>query len=402
MSGMELTVNYPPSKFAADNDLSSPNVVEKYTLAADIVNVVLPEVLSKVSPGVSVCDLCQYGDDLIEAYTSRMHKKLERGVATPTCVSVNNLVQYVSPLEDNDYNLKAGDVVKIELGAHVDGYIATAAHTTVVNQNPQEPLRGTAADVVCATYYAFEAAMRMLRPGVKSSDISRVITEIAAYYRCEPVEGSYSSMMKRFVLRAGKDVENRLSSEMTVEELEKMDFQIEANQVYQLNVVLTSGSGKVKFSEYKPFVFQRDVNRSYNLKMKSARLAYTQINEKHTVFPFSIRAISGNHARLGLTSVVQHELVTPFPVMRSALNSDVVAQFKATILVTPEGQLRTTLPQPLPYVHSQYCIPQPTQAANVLSAPALKLIRPFKGFPAVPVEFGQRHVEEEDVAMEMD
>lgn len=54
-----------------------------------------------------------------------------------------------------------------ELGVHIDGYIATAAHTTVVASTTQEPITGRAADVVAATYFAYEAAVRMLRPGVK-------------------------------------------------------------------------------------------------------------------------------------------------------------------------------------------------------------------------------------------
>lgn len=176
-----------------------------------------------------------------------------------------------------------------ELGAHFDGYVATAAHTTVVPLSPTEPLQGRAADVICATYFAHEAAQRMLRPGVKSSEITRVINEIAAYFRCKPVEGTFSSPMKRFVLRAGKDIENQFPEGLTVQELEKCDFEIEANQVYQMNIVLTTGDGSVKVSEHKPHVYQRDVNKSYQLKMKAARIAYNEINEKFTVFPFATR-----------------------------------------------------------------------------------------------------------------
>lgn len=54
-----------------------------------------------------------------------------------------------------------------ELGVHVDGYIATAAHTTVVSSNTQEPITGKAADVIAATHFAYETALRMLRPGIK-------------------------------------------------------------------------------------------------------------------------------------------------------------------------------------------------------------------------------------------
>ncbi|CAO3657498.1 unnamed protein product [Mucor hiemalis] len=401
-TSMDMSLSYPASKFEADNTFTNPVVLEKYQLAADIVNGVLPIVFSKVAVGVSACDLCQYGDDLIEAQTKNMYKSSERGIAVPTCVSVNNIIQYFSPLAENDINLKPGDVVKIELGVHIDGYIATAAHTTVVSSNTQEAVTGRAADVVAATHFAYEAALRMLRPGVRASEITRVITEIAAYFRCQPVEGTFSSPMKRFVLRAGKDIENRFLDELLVQDLEKYDFEVEANQAYQLNVILTTGSGEVKNTDYKPFVYQRDVNKSYQLKMKSARQAYAEVNANHTVFPFATRSLSGNTARLGLTSLLQHELITAHPVMRTKLPSELVAQFKGTVLVTVDGPVRNTRALQLPYVHSQYCIPENTTAASVLSTGAVKEIRQAKPLPATEVVFGDRRIEKEDVEMDME
>ncbi|CAO3598065.1 unnamed protein product [Absidia cylindrospora] len=402
MSGMEITQSYPPSKFESDNNLSSAAVIGKYKHAADVVNSILPEVISKVSPGVSVCDLCQYGDDLIEAMALKEYKNAERGIAFPTCVSVNNLIQHVSPLLDNDYLLKAGDVVKIEMGAHIDGYLATAAHTTVVSLDVSQPITGPAADVVCATYYASEAAIRMMKPGVKASEITRMISEIAAYFRCKPVENTYSSTIKRFVIRGGNDIENGFPQDMIVHDLEKYDFEIQANQGYQVSVILTTGDGKTKGSEYKPFVYQRDVNKSYLLKMKAARAAFNEINEKHTVFPFATRAMSNSQTRLGLTSLLYHELVTSLPVLRSTQNTDKVAHFKSTVLVTPTEALRLTLPQKLPFVHSQYCIPQPTNAAQLLSSPSINQVKASKGLPTLNVTFGDRRIETQNAEMDMD
>ncbi|CEG79170.1 hypothetical protein RMATCC62417_13667 [Rhizopus microsporus] len=169
-----------------------------------------------------------------------------------------------------------------------------------------------------------------------------------------------------------------------------------------MNIVLTTGDGQVKNTDFKPFVYQRDVNKAYQLKMKSARLAYAEVNANHTVFPFATRALSSNASRLGLQSLLQHELVTAHPVMRSKLNSDVVAQFKGTVLVNADGPTRTTRSWPLPYVHSQYCIPQPTTAAAVLSTPPIREIRQPKPLPAVDVEFGARRIEKEDVEMDME
>lgn len=57
---------------------------------------------------------------------------MERGIAFPCCVSVNNIMGHYSPLADESSALKNGDVAKITVGAHFDGYAAIAATTVVV------------------------------------------------------------------------------------------------------------------------------------------------------------------------------------------------------------------------------------------------------------------------------
>jgi len=57
---------------------------------------------------------------------------MEKGIAFPTCVSANHLVGHVSPLASEDMTLNAGDLVKIDLGVHIDGFIGQVAHTIVV------------------------------------------------------------------------------------------------------------------------------------------------------------------------------------------------------------------------------------------------------------------------------
>ena len=59
---------------------------------------------------------------------------MEKGVAFPTCISVNNIVGHLSPLKSEDQQLKDGDLVKIDLGCHIDGFVGLVAHTIVVGR----------------------------------------------------------------------------------------------------------------------------------------------------------------------------------------------------------------------------------------------------------------------------
>lgn len=59
--------------------------------------------------------------------------------------------------------MQEGDVAKIDLGAHLDGFIAQAAHTVVVSADASSKISGKKADVILAAYNAMLAAQRVIR-----------------------------------------------------------------------------------------------------------------------------------------------------------------------------------------------------------------------------------------------
>lgn len=77
----------------------------------------LKQVIDKCVAGASVREICEYGDQRIVDETSKVFKKekeLKKGVAFPTCVSVNNCICHFSPVpSENDCTLKDEDVVKV-------------------------------------------------------------------------------------------------------------------------------------------------------------------------------------------------------------------------------------------------------------------------------------------------
>ncbi|XP_043690347.1 ERBB-3 BINDING PROTEIN 1-like isoform X3 [Telopea speciosissima] len=114
-------------------DLTSPEVVTKYKTAAEIVNKALQFVVSECKPKAKVVDICEKGDALIREQSGNMYKnvkkKIERGIAFPTCISINNTVCHFSPLASDETVLQEGDMLKIDMGCHIDGFIAIVAHT---------------------------------------------------------------------------------------------------------------------------------------------------------------------------------------------------------------------------------------------------------------------------------
>lgn len=319
-------------------DLSSPDVVTKYKLAAEIANKALQTVIADCKPGVKVVDLCEKGDSLIRELTGNVYKnakkKIEKGVAFPTCASVNNVVCHFSPLASDETTVSENDIVKIDLGCHIDGFVAVVAHTHVVQEGP---ITGRAADVVAAANTAAEVALRLIRPGKKNKEVTEALQKVAAAYDCKVAEGVLSHQMKQFVIDGNKVILSLTNPETRVD-----DAEFEENEVYAVDIVMSTGEGKPKLlDEKQTTIYKRAVDKNYHLKIKASRFIFSEINQKFPLMPFTARALEEKRARLGLVECVNHELLQPYPVLHEK-PGDYVAHIKFTVLLMPNGSDRIT------------------------------------------------------------
>jgi len=74
-----------------------------------------------------------------------------------------------------------------DLGVHLDGYIAVVAGSHVVGATKENPATGRKADVIMAAYNAAEIALRLIRPGGRSKDVTEAIQAVTADFDCRPV-----------------------------------------------------------------------------------------------------------------------------------------------------------------------------------------------------------------------
>lgn len=228
------------------NDLTNVDIVTKYRTSGDIANKALAAVAAACVPGKLCVELCNIGDDFINEAVGKIYnqkkegkKLVDKGVAFPTCVSVNACVGHYSPLLSEDkVTLAEGDMVKIDLGVHVDGYVAVVAHTVLVGDGKVD---GRKADVIMAAWTAAEVAQRMIKDGAKNNDITAAIAKVADTYKCTPVEGVLSHQMKRHVIDANKTIINKQTPEQQVPEAT-----LNKNDVFAIDVVMSTGEGKPK------------------------------------------------------------------------------------------------------------------------------------------------------------
>uniref|UniRef100_A0A8R1DVV1 Peptidase_M24 domain-containing protein n=1 Tax=Caenorhabditis japonica TaxID=281687 RepID=A0A8R1DVV1_CAEJA len=337
----ESSCSSDDSHTAEDYTLANDAVVTKYHVAAEITNAVLKEVIANIKEGAVVGDLCDLGDKLILERTAKLYKKeknFTKGISMPTCISVDNCICHYTPLKSEpQVTLKNGQVVKIDLGTHIDGLIATAAHTVVVGASKDNKVTGKTADLIRGTYETLEIAIRSLRPDTINNDITKNIDKAAAEFGLTPIENMLSHQLERNEIDGEKKIIQN-SAEKQKGEIEKV--KIDKHEAYAIDILLSTGKGKPKDLDTRTTVYKKNESVSYQLKMKASRVFFTEVNKQHGPMPFTLRSSEDEvKAKMGVVECEKYGLLIPYPVLYEK-EGEFVAQFKATVLVMPNGLLK--------------------------------------------------------------
>ena len=94
------------------------------------------------------------------------------------------------------------------------------------------------------------------------------------------------------------------------------DWEFAPGDVFSLDVFVSSGDGMGRESELRTTVFKRELDQQYNLKSKSARSFFSEVNKRFPTLPFSIRSFEDlTGAKVGLKECLTHDLIMAYPVL---------------------------------------------------------------------------------------
>ncbi|CAE7219693.1 unnamed protein product [Rhizoctonia solani] len=368
------------AKAEAEKARQATDELTKYKAAAEIVNNAVKKLIELSVEGAKILELCEEGDKIIEAGTAAIYNaKTTKGKVTKgesrllqsfieplnnkwlirSRISHFNFVRSAhiipedvisdqflpSPLIWYLYELRTdplantalakGDVVKIHVGAHIDGFASVSAETLIVGATEAEPATGRAADVVKAAWHCAEVAMRLVKPGEKNWTVTDAMNKVAAAWGCKPVEGMLSCQQTQNVI----DGKKRIILNPTPELKSGLDTVTFAEgDVWGIDILVASNEdGKSKPQEARTTIYQRATDVTYQLKLKAAREAFSDIQKRAGPFPFTIRILENEkRARVGVQEAVQHGLLRPYDVVYTPAGS-YVAAFHFTIALLPGG-----------------------------------------------------------------
>lgn len=316
------------------NFLEAPAILDQYKAASLIADAAMKHAMSLCVVDADVYTVCQTTDkfieeELLKVYNGKKTKKIERGLAFPTCVSLNNIVGHYSPLADESIKLKEGDVAKIICGAQIDGFAANTAHTMLVGDAKADAKK---ANVIMAAHHALKAAERAIHDGSKNSDVTKAMNAVCAEYECNMLEGVLSHIVKKYCIDGNNVI---IGKEVALQTVEEWTFT--PGEVIHLDVYVSTGEGKPKLADNRTTVYKRQLQNMYQLKIQKSRQFFAEANKRFPSLPFCLRAFEDQiGAKVGVRECVDHELLQEFPVLIEK-DGEFVAHFKSTVAVLPRS-----------------------------------------------------------------
>lgn len=151
--------------------------------------------------------------------------------AFPVNIGINETAAHFTPVLQNKETIKAEDYAKLDLGVHIDGYIADTA-VTVRPAGKDE--------MILCSEKMLEAALPMFVPGGKLSEIGAAIENVSKEFGFNTVRNLTGHGLKQYDLHAGTNVYNVKNAS---------GKRLEEGEVYAVEPFCTSGAGLVKDSE---------------------------------------------------------------------------------------------------------------------------------------------------------
>ncbi|MEM2107169.1 MAG: type II methionyl aminopeptidase [Candidatus Bathyarchaeia archaeon] len=288
--------------------------LEKYLEAGRIAAKLKNEVSRIVKVETPLLEICERLENLTF--------KLGGEPAFPLNIGVDDVTaHYTSPAEDES-KIPEDSIVKIDLGIHIQGYIADTAVTLTFNPNYE--------DLAASTEEALKAAVEAIKPGVKVSQIGAVIEKTINRFGYKPIRNLMGHRIERYSLHTGKSIPNVSGFEGgTV-----MEGEIYAVEPF---ATLQNATGLVRDSP-KRYIFRYVKER--RLKSKDAKAILEHVKNNYRTLPFASRWLAARFPRdvvmRSFKELMESRCIHSYNVLVEASGKP-VAQAEHTVIVERDG-----------------------------------------------------------------
>lgn len=204
------------------------HIREHYLEAGKIAAQVLKETVSGVKVSVPLLKIAEFAENRI--------KDLGGNIAFPCNISINEMASHYTP-DDGLPRFKMGDVVKIDIGVHIEGYIADTARTVEVETADH-------AKLIKACDEALDNAILSVRDGVGTSSVGKIIEDTIKSRGFSPIKQLTGHSLEQYKLHAGITIPNYRSF---------FSQKIKKDTVFAIEPFATYGRGEIRYG--KPHIY---------------------------------------------------------------------------------------------------------------------------------------------------
>ena len=256
----------------------SEDIIAKHKQAGIIAQESLQVGAKLIQPGASMRDVLDTVEDRI--------RKAGAGIAFPAQIALNNIAAHYCPTDEEDMVFKEGDLAKIDVGVHVDGYVADNAMS--VNLGDHD-------DLLLASKEALHAALKLVRPGVALGEIGKTIQETIQSFEYQPIRNLSGHGLGHYQIHTPPSIPNVETHDQTV---------LVDGQVIAIEPFATDGRGAIYEGE-RPTIFSFVQSRP--TRSPFARQVLQTIRS-YEGLPFTTRWLTRVHG-VGKTRLALQELL---------------------------------------------------------------------------------------------
>ena len=274
----------------------------------------------------------EVGLKILDLVNDTESKILELGgeCAFPVNVSINNIAaHYTSPLKEDNLTINELDLVKVDLGVHIEGFIVDTAFS--INFNDDNALE----NIVQATEVAVEAAMMMSKPQVNTKEIGQKIEDIVKGFKYNPIKELGGHQTERWIVHGKK----------TLPELGSQSGSImEEGDVFAIEIFASTGEGSVHRTNASHIYELNPYSGRVPLRRKSSKQILGVINKSYKTLPFAERWLAKDFRMgvgFGLQELIQQGKLHAHNVLAEK-KGVYVAQSEETIIITEDGYRKLT------------------------------------------------------------
>ncbi len=294
--------------------------IEDYIKAGKIAAEIRENVRRKNWIGITLEDICEEVENEIV--------KLGAKPAFPVNTSLNEVAAHYTAEPNDQKTVTDNDLIKIDLGAQINGFIADTAVT--VSYDPQYN------SLVQAAEDALQNAISMIKIGVKSSDVGRTIEKTVKQLGFKPIANLSGHSLEQYTIHAGKSIPNIWS-------IGSFSFKGDVAYACEPFVTTEKGMGFVREGKIKNIFALGSRKRTKN---DEADKLQEYIWTNYNMLPFALRWLvkdwEEKKARELLEILIKKKVVHAYPILIEA-NNQRVAQAEHTFIPTENGVTVTTM-----------------------------------------------------------